>query len=96
MTEIKEPIAQRILRAGDVMIVVTIAKPEEDEGDYRCPYSLNIGKKIKLSYAMGMDSVQALQLAMKKINADLIAVGNELGTPVSWLDDNPGENGFLD
>ncbi|MCD9033204.1 hypothetical protein LDO32_15870 [Luteimonas sp. Y-2-2-4F] len=95
MHEIKEPIAQRTLKSGDAIIVVTIDKPEEDEGDYRCRYLLDAGQKKKLSYAIGVDSVQALQLAMKKINADLLAIGKEIGTPVTWLDGTPGDNGFV-
>lgn len=95
MSAIKEPIAKRTLVAGDAVIVVTIDKPEEDEGDYRCRYSLDIGQKNKLSYAMGMDSVQALQLAMIKINADLLNIGKELGIPVTWLDDTLGDTGFV-
>ncbi|GHD73885.1 hypothetical protein GCM10007164_23640 [Luteimonas padinae] len=94
MSEVKDPIAQRTLKAGDSAIVVTIGKPEEDEGDYRCWYSLDTGQNRKQSYAIGADSLQALQLAMIKINADLLALGEELGVPVTWLDDTPG-GGFV-
>lgn len=94
MSEIKGPIARRELKYGDDVIVVTIDKPEEDEADFRCRYLLDSGNKRRLSYAMGVDSVQALQLAMKKINSDLLAIGKETGVPVTWLDGAPGENGF--
>ncbi|WP_152540873.1 DUF6968 family protein [Luteimonas huabeiensis] len=94
MHEIKEPIAQRTLKSGDFIITVNIDKPEADELDYRCWYSINIGQRKKISYAIGIDSVQALQLAMKKINADLLAIGKETGAPITWLDEAPGENGF--
>jgi hypothetical protein len=93
-SEIQEPIAQRTLATGDLIIVVTIGTPREDEGDYRCWYSLDIGQRRKLSYAMGADAVQALQLAMLKISTDLLALGKELGVSVTWLDGSPG-GGFV-
>jgi hypothetical protein len=67
--EIGEPIAERKLIMGSDEVVVTIGKPRpfDDDEDYFCPYSIEHAGQKKVSYAGGMDAVQALQLAMKKI-----------------------------
>ncbi len=75
--------------------MVTINRPEQDEGDCRCRYLLESGQKKKLGYALGVDGVQALQLAMARINADLLAMSEELGVPITWLDNAPGDNSFV-
>lgn len=95
MTSFSDCIAQRTLKAGDVKLLVSIAKPMLDEGDYRCAYSLvGDGDIQKNGYVLGMDSVQALQLVMKKVEADVIAIGKRIGVPFSWLEDEPGVSGF--
>jgi len=93
MKELKEIIASRILKSGDVIVNVEIYKPEEDGGDFRCRYLIYYGEIEKTGYAIGVDSVQALQLAMAKINAQLVYFGEESGNPIFWLD-MPG-TGFV-
>jgi hypothetical protein len=88
-------IATRAFRAGNADLLVRIAKPVEDNGDYRCAYSIAGEGVEKIGYAMGVDSVQALQLAMRKIDADLGAISRRLDVAVSWLDGPPGKSGFL-
>jgi hypothetical protein len=88
-------VAQRTLKAGDVKLLVSIAKPVLDKDDYRCAYSLaGDGGIQKDGYVLGMDSVQALQLVMKKIESDVIAIGKQIGIPFTWLEDEPGASGF--
>lgn len=84
------------MRMGNEEVLVVIGKPElfEDGDDYYCPYSIKHGNETKLSYAGGMDSVQALQLAMQKIGADLGYIARTSGVDIEWLDDTPGETGF--
>jgi len=89
-------VAQRILKSGDSKLIVSIAKPVQDEHDFRCVYSLlGDGGIKKTGYVMGMDAVQALQLVMKKIDNDVIAIGKSIGVRFSWLDDEPGISGFV-
>lgn len=94
MTEIKDWIARRVLTAGNNEIVVYMFKPEEDGGDFRCRYLIEMVDKKKEGYAIGMDSFQALQLAMQRIGVDLVSIEMQISTTVTWLDDTPGENGF--
>lgn len=94
--EIGEPIAERKLTMGADEVVVTIGKPQpfDDNEDYFCPYSIeHVGQK-KVSYAGGMDAVQALQLTMKKIGTDLAYLAKTQGVPIAWLPDTPGDTGF--
>ena len=95
LNEIKHVIAVRKLKAGDEPIVVTIGRPEPFEGgdDFYCPYSIEFLGKKKVSYAGGMDAVQALQLTMKKIGVDLSHLKTPPDKPATWLDE-PGQTGF--
>jgi hypothetical protein len=43
-----------------------------------------------------MDAVQALQLTMKKIGADLAHLAKTQGVQIAWLPDTPGDTGFSD
>lgn len=86
MKELKDVVASRILKSGDVVVVVEIYKPEEDGEDFRCGYSISYSEIEKSGSAMGIDSVQALRLAMAKIDSQLVYLGEKLGKPIFWLD----------
>lgn len=89
-----DPIAQRILMHGDSHVIVSIGSPEKADGDFACHYSI-VGNDVeRFGYAMGMDSVQALQLAMKSIDIDLSSMARSSGRDFTWLDDMPGQTGF--
>lgn len=94
--DISEPIATRRLTAGKDVVTVTIGKPAlfEDGGDFYCPYAIDFLGKRKISYAGGIDAVQALQLTLKKIGVDLTHLTTPSNEPVTWLEDTPGETGF--
>ncbi|MEX2500548.1 MAG: hypothetical protein WD397_16915 [Wenzhouxiangellaceae bacterium] len=96
ITHIEEPIAFRKLLAGDGNVFVAIGKPAlfDDEQDYYCPYCIEYQETKKFSYAGGADSVQALQLAMKKIAVDLADLSKKRRVEISWFSDMPGETGF--
>ena len=96
--EIGESIAERTLVMGAEEVVVTIGKPRpfDDGEDYFCPYSIEYAGQKKVSYAGGMDAVQALQLTMKKIGADLSHLAKTQGVLIAWLPDSPGDTGFSD
>jgi len=81
---------------GKDEVVVTVGRPcpFDDNNDYYCPYSIEYGDFKKVSYAGGMDSVQALLLALKKIGSDLAHLAKTKGIPISWLPDTPGDTGF--
>ena len=96
--EIGESIAERTLVMGAEEVVVTIGKPQpfDDGEDCFCPYSIEYAGQKKVSYAGGIDAVQALQLSMKKIGNDLAHLAKTQGVPIAWLPDAPGDTGFSD
>ena len=91
-----EPIAVRKLSSGDDEIVVTIGKPElfEDGNDYQCPYTIDYLNKVKCGHASGVDAVQAIQLAMISIGAELKFLSTKYDNPISWFKDVLGDTGF--
>lgn len=78
----------------EIRVVIGMPEPFADGHDYYCPYSIKHGGDTKVSYAGGMDSVQALQLAMQEVGADLGYIARTTGVDIRWLDDSPGESGF--
>ena len=96
--KINNPIAQRTLQMGGENITVVVGKPEtfEDGQDFYCPYSIKYGERNRMSYAGGVDSVQALRLAMKKIHVDLSYLSESEKRPFSWLDNDNFITGFDD
>lgn len=94
--EIGVLIAERTLVMGTDKVVVAIGKPQPfNEGEeYFCPYSIECVGHKKVSYAGGMDAVQALQLTMRKIGTDLAHLAKTQGVSIAWLPDNPGDTGF--
>jgi hypothetical protein len=93
-----EIIAARILRqAGDDSeneILVQIGKPCEfpDGKGYYCPYQITGLGVAKVRYAAGIDAVQALQLVMGIIGADLYSRNQSCGGKLRW--EGGGDLGF--
>ncbi len=74
---------------------MVIGLPQPVEGhDYQCSYVILVGEDVRRGQAIGVDGVQAIQLAMRKIESDLIHMSRVSGVPVSWMDDEPGVTGF--
>ncbi len=63
---------ERHFELGDnATVVLRFLRPEPDGGDYRCDYKITLPDRERSSYAMGIDAVQALLLAMQKAHAEL-------------------------
>lgn len=89
-------IATRALEAGGKKVTVVIGKPERfpDAEDYYCPYQIvGIGSE-RVRYAGGVDAVQALQLALKMIGADLYTSPEAETKQLSWTGGDLGDLGF--
>ena len=77
-------------------VEVEIGKPAKwsNSNDMYCPFQiLGIGPE-KLRFAVGVDSAQALQLAMKILGAELGAIQSELHGKLLWTNGDPGDTGF--
>lgn len=88
-------IAIRELQANGRKITVVIGKPEmfPDGVNFYCPYQIvGIGNE-RVRYSGGVDAVQALQLAMKMIGAELYTSQEAQSKQLSWVDDT-GNLGF--
>ncbi len=89
-------IATRVLQANDRKITVVIGRPEKfPEGeDYYCPYQILGFGNERVRYAGGVDAVQALQLALQKIGADLYTSQEAQSKQLAWVGGNLGDLGF--
>jgi hypothetical protein len=93
--EVTQPIATRKLSFGSEELTVILGKPEAiEDNDFLCPYMILAGKETKTGYAIGIDGIQAIQLAMKKISIDLICISKASGIPIFWNMGGPGDIGF--
>lgn len=64
---------------------VTFYAPRPDGDDWRCDYRIEWPGRIRSSYAFGVDSVQALLLAMQMARADLTNAEEVKGRRLTWL-----------
>jgi hypothetical protein len=93
--EIIQPIAMRKLSFGSEEVTVVLGMPQPvEDSDFLCPYEISYGGQIKKGYAIGIDGVQAIQLAMRKIASDLLHISTASGIPISWKMGDPGDTGF--
>lgn len=67
-------------------VTVTIGKPEKfpDGVNYYCPYQITGIKRDKVRHSGGVDAVQALELALKMIGADLYTSDEAQAGMLSW------------
>ncbi len=78
------------------LVEIAIGKPIQlsDPEDYYVPYRIKGAGLEKISYAVGVDAVQALQLALRGIGADLLAISRKLPGQMQWIGSEPGDYGF--
>lgn len=65
----------------DREIVVTVFQPQRDRDDYRCEFEID----DKRGYAMGVDEVQALLLALQTIGTNLYTSEHFKAGKLRWL-----------
>jgi hypothetical protein len=93
--EITQSIAQRTLSYGSEELTVILGMPQPiADGDFLCAYQISFGAETKKGHAIGVDGVQAIQLAMRKIASDLLFISNASGIPITWKMGNQGDPGF--
>jgi len=89
----KKIAAQRVLHlVGEHVfdVAITVEIPLPDEVDYKCRYSIAWPDKVFNGYAMGVDSLQALLLALQKIQADILSAGPAKDGSLFWLEAGDG------
>ncbi len=82
------PIATRILtvqyEAGSIAIAIRVFRPETDGTDRTCRYEIDWPEGLRASAVCGLDSVQALHLALQKLGADLYGSRYHAAGRLSW------------
>jgi hypothetical protein len=75
--------------------VIVGAPQKHPEGDYFCAYQITGIGDERIRYAMGIDGLQALQLALKKIGTDLYTSPEARGGRLLWFGQTvQGDLGF--
>ncbi len=65
-------------------VTITIGIPQKHGDDFLCPYKIvGIGEE-RVQHAIGIDALQALQLTLKKIGADLYTSDEARAGMLSW------------
>lgn len=77
-----------------VEVVLGRPAPFGDSGDVYCPFQiLGFGSK-EVRYAVGVDGVQAIVLALRMIRAHLEVLQSECSARLSWTGSEPGDLGL--
>lgn len=83
-----EIIARRLYTltgAADADVAVEIARPVPDQSDYRCDYTIHWPGAQERGHATGVDEIQALLLALRKVAIDLRLSEYAKSGRLSWL-----------
>jgi|SRR5690242_16778541 len=94
---IEPVIAARELKKYDgkkVEILIGKPRPMADGQDYFCPYKIDGVGNGRVSYAMGIDGIQALLLALQKIGADLYTSKEMQQGELEWMGGGERDLGF--
>ena len=78
-------------------IIVLLGKPQHipDDADfYGCPYQIKRANSEKIMTICGVDSFQALQLAINTVGVELEVIRKDSGGQLIWDGDDKGDLGF--
>jgi hypothetical protein len=87
LNDVGQVIATRVLNLrGSAQVTIRLGKPEKfpDSVDYYCPYEIRGVGNQRVRYAGGVDAVQALELALKSIGADLYTSKEWQAKELTW------------
>ena len=68
-------------------VICRFFQPELDEGSFFCRYTIGWAKKTRGRRVGGVDSVQALLLAMQAAHVDMLMARKDDAAHVIWLDE---------
>ena len=90
MPQAGQPVAQRVLVANDVEIPVRIFAPQSAGDDWLCVFEIGWPNGPARREIRGVDSVQALFLALQTIGAELYAARAAGAHDLQWLAPDAG------
>lgn len=68
-----EPFIERIFDSGEDHVVVRFYRPSlASGGEHQCRWEIAWADRVQQRYACGVDGVQALMLAMKSVQSELM------------------------
>jgi hypothetical protein len=71
----------------DSAVRIRIGRPYPSGDDWQCPYEID-APGLKRTFAIyGVDSVQALALALKAVDVELEVIAKQAGGSLLWLDE---------
>lgn len=79
-------IAERSFTAAAGPVRLRIAAPVPDQDDWRCDYRIAWPGREVDGHAMGIDAVQALNLALQTAHIDLLLSPEGQGGELRWLE----------
>lgn len=98
LEKIDTVVARRTFEATDgreVEIILGAPQPFPDGQDYFCPFQINGLGDSTVRYAGGIDSYQALVLALKMLTVYVLTRDEVKRSEVQWLDGSDPELGLL-
>ena len=78
-------VLERRFESAEGEVVCRFYRPRFDGQDFRCDYEIVWPDRRRASYAMGVDDVQAMLLAMQKAHADLLTSPERAAGGLTWL-----------
>ena len=76
--------------SGDVEIPIRIHAPEKAEVDWICRFEIGWPEGEGKRWAGGVDAVQALELALKMIGAEVYTSSHHQSGRLEWLESDRG------
>ncbi|MCA9233662.1 MAG: hypothetical protein H6977_10345 [Gammaproteobacteria bacterium] len=89
MDTVAERILQLRVENDSLKVAVKLGRPELDESgeNWKCQYEVSFGQERRYTYIHGLDSMQALQLAMTTLDAELERGAKMRGGELFHLDE---------
>ena len=88
------PIATRVLKlrqaTGEIEIPIRIFAPEQEAASWSCKFEVDWPDGTLTLAVGGVDAVQALELALKMIGAQIYASDHHASGKLMWLESGKG------
>jgi hypothetical protein len=87
-------IATRVLKLrqgpGEIPVPIRVFAPEQRESDWACRFEIDWPDETFTLHAMGVDAVQAMELALKMIGASIYGSDHHAAGDLMWLEPGKG------
>ena len=75
---------------GDTEVLIRVFKPEESDGNWVCRYEIDWPSQKQSGFAAGIDSIQALLLALQKVGVDIYTSSYHETGSLKWFEPTRG------